>query len=131
MADAIVSAKLDEETDLHEDFEEFQKDYQTKSEAVRAAIRDGISEDSGTDSPPFATAAMQLAVWVPVLFSIALGALIPAAIGTAPVVGWTVFYIAIFATIGAGLTAIVVYHYPERVRSILSPITGQRNQEVA
>lgn len=40
-----LNSKVDSESELWQDFDEFQAEYESKSEAVRAAVRRGVSDD--------------------------------------------------------------------------------------
>ncbi|MFB6256294.1 MAG: ribbon-helix-helix domain-containing protein [Haloplanus sp.] len=53
MGDKLLSVRVDEDTALWREFEEFAEDYQNKSEAARAALRRGLELDgrrSGTSA---------------------------------------------------------------------------------
>jgi hypothetical protein len=50
MGDKVISAKVDEDSRLYQEFEDFAADYQTQSEAVRAAMRRGL-KGTDTDGP--------------------------------------------------------------------------------
>ncbi|MFC6875427.1 hypothetical protein [Halobellus marinus] len=43
-----LSAQVNPESELYKDFQEYQKEYSSRSEAIRAALRDGMADDAIT-----------------------------------------------------------------------------------
>jgi len=81
MTTKTVAARMDEDAELYQKFDEFADDYETRSEAVRAAIRDGLDNGSaGIDSTLMRSAFANLSLAVGAL---ALDASMPAAVGAA------------------------------------------------
>ena len=73
MSTKTVGAQMDEDTDLYQEFDEFADEYQSQSEAVRAALRRGIEESpTGSDST---SRLGELAGWGALAFALGVFAL--------------------------------------------------------
>jgi Arc/MetJ-type ribon-helix-helix transcriptional regulator len=99
MGRKTISAQVDDESDLWRDFEEFREDYESQSEAVRAAIRAGVQrKEANTEDRLVKRAALILLSGA--MFSVLLLALavVAAALGET----------AITAALGAGALIIAV-----------------------
>jgi len=81
MTTKTVAPQMEKDTDRYLQFDDFASDYQSQSEAVRAAIRDGLDNDSaGIDSTLMRSAFANFSLAVGAL---ALDASMPAAVGAA------------------------------------------------
>ena len=126
---ATLAAEVHKDGELYEDFQEYQESFESRSEAVRAALRNTMwdDEDSEPDTerePPYVAELMALAVFG---IWIALGGAVPWASGIATEVALVFISIGSFGAIGCALAAAVLLRRPDAADAVVSKLGSRKN----